>query len=238
MNNQMDDQIDSQPDSQDDQTDSQPDSQMDDNTNLCKYCKNAPIKYRLVLQHDVFCPYCNYLKYKKDKTTMMLCNPDCEGLYWIRDEYLTAKNAKYIEVSYGLEKDECNKCGRRDYPGAIFAGLNENYRVTPTITPDSKLRELCERCGNRPVKYQMSLQHDIVCPHCKHVKYKKHDEKLIVCSTQCSQIQWSPEKYLTAKKDKNIKVIYRIEKDKCDKCKKQDNPSALFAGINKFRISK
>jgi len=92
------------------------------NKKNCQTCKKNPIRYKLYLDEDVKCPHCKHIKYTKKSEKLFLCSTTCPGLYWWPVEYLTPKNTKDTKVIYCLEKDECNKCGKRDFPEALFVG--------------------------------------------------------------------------------------------------------------------
>jgi hypothetical protein len=93
-----------------------------DNIEKCECCRNM-VRYKLVMQEDVKCPYCRYVKYKKYNEKMSLCSTKCDHLYWWPVTYLTDIQDKNIKVTYCLEKDECIKCGRRDFPEVLFSGV-------------------------------------------------------------------------------------------------------------------
>ena len=85
------------------------------------------VAYRLTLDEEVYCPHCNYLKYEKRSQQLNLCDLECEELYcWLVDY---EQKGKEIIASYCLEKDECNQCGRRDFPEVIFKGVTTKEKV-------------------------------------------------------------------------------------------------------------
>jgi hypothetical protein len=91
-------------------------------------------------------------------------------------------------------------------------------------------KKICEVCEERPLRYKLYLDEDVICPHCDYAKYAKKSEKLFVCSTQCPDLYWQPIEYLSKKNEKITKVRYVLEKDECFNCGKRDFPEALFIG--------
>ena len=93
------------------------------NEELCNNCKKKKIKYKLYLKENITCNFCNYVKYKKDCTTLFLCSTKCSDLYWYVEKYISKKNDNDVKIIFSLEKDECFKCGRRDFPCGLFTGI-------------------------------------------------------------------------------------------------------------------
>ena len=94
---------------------------MTDN-NLCETCAINPIRYDLYLTEDIICPYCKTIKHKKNILRLLLCSTKCDGLYWWVSEYITPVGSSNVKIIFCLEKDECIKCGKQDFPEAIFEG--------------------------------------------------------------------------------------------------------------------
>src|ERR1700685_3727755 len=88
----------------------------------CQCCEIENVRYKLALDNQIKCPHCQYIKYNKKDLRLNLCSTQCKSLYWSPVEYLTPKGSKDVKVIYCLEKDECNNCGLRDFPGALFVG--------------------------------------------------------------------------------------------------------------------
>ena len=93
-----------------------------DSIELCECCQKSFVRYKLFLQNEIRCRFCQYLKYKKNGLKLFLCKTNCKSLYWTPDTYLTERGEKNSKITYCLEKDECNKCGKCDYQGGLFAG--------------------------------------------------------------------------------------------------------------------
>ena len=89
---------------------------------LCECCDENPVKYKLKNTSEANCEHCGYLKYKEGSVELNLCDLECDGLYWWVLENKTKKNSKNVSINYCLEKDECSKCGRRDFPVLNFTG--------------------------------------------------------------------------------------------------------------------
>lgn len=91
-------------------------------------------------------------------------------------------------------------------------------------------KNICTVCQKRPLCYKLYLDEDVICPHCEYVKYTKKTTTLFLCSTQCPDLYWYPDEYLSKKNDKITRVNYLLEKDECSSCGKRDYPVALFVG--------
>lgn len=173
-------------------------------------------KYELLLAENIHCEYCNYLKYPANKTKLTLCNLQCSHLYWWPTDSKYDKKNNIIEVNYCIEKDGCMKCGRNDFQDALFIGQKINCY-------------LCQYC-NKDSRYELYLSQDIVCPYCSGIKYKKNHE-LFLCSTQCEKMDWKVKEYLTKKRLKMTKLIYKLESDECKYCHKKSKCEGLFEGL-------
>ena len=67
---------------------------------LCEVCLKEKIRYELRLAENIRCPYCNHLKYKKNKTELNLCSTQCKSLYWCPSEYLSKKKSRDVRIKY------------------------------------------------------------------------------------------------------------------------------------------
>lgn len=95
---------------------------------LCEVCEKKEIKYKLKSKKPVRCPYddCRYLKYNRG-LELNICSTQCEELYCWPEKYLSKKDDPICKVTFCFEKDECNQCGRRDYPSVLFEGPKVVY---------------------------------------------------------------------------------------------------------------
>ena len=180
----------------------------------CETCSSKPARYQLTLTENVYCPHCNYLKYKAGKETMTICDLHCP--YWTPDNCKYDSINKKIEVTYCMEKDECNNCGQRDFPEALFKG-------------SKIIAHNCQYC-NKEARYELELDGTILCPHCNVVKFP-NKMKLFLCSTQCDQLDWSIVEYLTTKKEAKTELIYALENHKCENCGNKDDCLGHFKGM-------
>lgn len=99
---------------------------MSESENKTCHCCSKPLRYKLRLDKSIKCSYCNNLKYKEGYK-LYLCSTQCPNLYWWPAEYLSPKHEIETKIVYCMEKDECSKCGKRDFPSALFVGK----RVVP-----------------------------------------------------------------------------------------------------------
>lgn len=79
-------------------------------TYKCNYCKNKSY-IMLNFKHYNECWCCG--EYKKYDEIIFLCNLNCKHLYSILYNSIIY-NTNKIKATYLIEKDECNKCGRRN----------------------------------------------------------------------------------------------------------------------------
>lgn len=90
----------------------------------CEYCKKKLVVYKLTLDQNVKCPFCKYIKYKKNEHTFSICDENCEGLYWsVSIHNCNKKNNdcdSNTRANVMMEKDECNNCGRIDFPDVSY----------------------------------------------------------------------------------------------------------------------
>lgn len=193
---------------------------------LCGTCHNKNISYCLVNADNIICPHCKYLKYKKNSIKLNLCDIECSALYWWMVEEIS-DDPENIKVSYCLEKNECIKCGKKDFPEELFVG-----KFIGTI-------QYCELCDER-ARYELSNTDDIICSHCNSQKYEKHDHKMILCSTQCPKLLWKNIEYLSPKNSNDVSLIYCVPKDKCNECGKRETINVTFNGkyIGKLKNGK
>lgn len=103
-------------------------------THWCTYCKKNPVKYILDLSEDVVCSRCKHVKYAQGSIFLNICSTLCDGLYWSIDTYLTHKSNPHPKFMFCLEKDECNMCGQRDHPRALFSGIRKNVVKPPHVS--------------------------------------------------------------------------------------------------------
>lgn len=89
---------------------------------LCNCCNEEPLKYKMTNTKDVKCCHCKYIKYTQGAIKLNLCKFECDNLYWWIVDNKTKKNDKNVNVSYCLEKDECDKCGYSDFQSVNFTG--------------------------------------------------------------------------------------------------------------------
>lgn len=179
----------------------------DENNGRC-ICDDEA-NYKLILLEDVYCPYCKYTKYRKNKIILYLCDLKCEELYW-----MVYKNDDDT-VSVLMEKDECNKCGKRDFPDPLFS--------CERIGDFKNNTKICSMCDKNKVKYnKVKFINDVVCPACNTLNYKNNQYIGNICSTKCRHSIWDviSNNYLTSKKSKNTEFLCTIN---CIECKKPMN---------------
>lgn len=181
---------------------------------MCSYCKEKA-KFDLQLGRNIYCEHCNYLKYDTS-TRLVLCDLNCNYLYWYPCGHKFNKSTRKIKVNYVIEKDECSNCGKRDFQEAEFVGKLIYY-------------DLCDFCRDFG-RYKLKLDNDIICPKCKTIKHDQNSINLVICSTQCKKSPWRIVEYLTKKKNTNTKLIYKIENDECSKCKHISDSIGNFSG--------
>jgi len=179
----------------------------------CQVC-DGDARFDLTLNENIHCYKCNTIKYDTTEK-LVLCNLQCPNLYWMLDDYQYDKHTNTIQVIYGMEKDECIKCGVRDIHEGTFVG-----QVIGT--------ETCE-CCEQNARYKLELVDSICCPDCNEIKHEKN-LKLVICSTQCKNLQWKPVEYLTKKRDKDIELIYQIKDDECSSCGSTNDSKGKFVG--------
>lgn len=89
---------------------------------LCKTCNKKEIRYKLKSAEDVICPFCNHIKHPKNSYELALCSTKCDFLYIWVSKYVSKPADTDVKVYFCLEKDECIKCGKRDFPEVLFVG--------------------------------------------------------------------------------------------------------------------
>lgn len=89
--------------------------------NLCQICKIKPAQYDLLSLTDIKCTYCKEIKYVKSSMRLRICDFECGNLCLLLGPMIDSRN---IKVIYSLDKDTCKKCGRKDFPEALFEGIN------------------------------------------------------------------------------------------------------------------
>lgn len=186
-----------------------------DNKN-CSVCKNSKAKIILKLNENVICQYCGHIKYKINEKKMNLCKLNCPNLYWMPENYNYDENTNEFTITFMIEKDDCNNCGKRGLHSAEYIGI---------ITD----RDNCHFCSKN-ARYELQLKHNIHCYICHKIKYSQKSTKLMLCSTQCEKLSWKPIEYLTKKNNDNIKLIYRIKDDSCKKCNEINDSIGIFSG--------
>ena len=82
------------------------------------------------------------------------------------------------------------------------------------------------KCGKN-VRYDLFLKNDIKCAKCNNIKFK-NGLKLNLCSTQCNSTNWSVSNYFTEKTDKNKRIEFKSNNDKCENCGNFDCDTGLF----------
>ena len=179
----------------------------------CELCKKAAC-YQLFNETGIKCPHCKCMKFKKHEIKLTLCNIECSELYWCPEKIISL-DANNVKVIYCLEKDECIKCGKRDYPSILFKG--------------KYIGSYCEYCDDF-ARYKLCNKSDILCSQCDGIKYEKGDKQLILCSTQCQKMSWKPVDYLSKKKCMDTIVEYSLTNDKCPFCKSREDTMAIFEG--------
>ena len=165
----------------------------------CQLCKQEA-QFDLQLSKNIYCVHCGYLKYDTDEK-LVLCQLECPYLYWWTTDHKYNNKTNIITVDYCMEKDECNKCGKRDFQEAPFTGLHIN-------------QEICDFC-NKHARYKFKLNDDIYCVDCNKIIHDKNT-KLNLCSTQCDKNPWKVVEYLSKKKNTNVKLICQISNDNCE----------------------
>jgi hypothetical protein len=76
-------------------------------------------QYLLFIQEIIECSHCEAPLYTKD-FQLAICGKKCKALYWHIDEWKVTGNN--VEADIFMEDSECDHCGQRNDPNAIFRG--------------------------------------------------------------------------------------------------------------------
>jgi hypothetical protein len=137
---------------------------------------------------------------------------------------------EYEEVEKEEIEDEDEEEVYEEVEDEVEENENEEEVEEETVNNNNAKLNKCECCEKKLVRYELTLDEDIYCPHCNYLKHKKGLEILRLCSTKCSELYWFVDKYFTPKDSFFTKVRYCLEKDGCINCGRRDFPSAIFVG--------
>lgn len=170
----------------------------------CNVCEANDAVYELILEEDVECPFCGYIKYTKGDDKIILCSTECKNLYW----WITI--GKNNEADVMMEKDECNRCGKRDFPCVRYSykiigtlpkvNNKKSFRKKRISLPVNQTK--CLICNKKKIRYMDCKIMDLVqCTNieCNLINYMKDHPLPCMCSTKCTGSPWNNDmnEYLT-----------------------------------------
>jgi hypothetical protein len=129
----------------------------------CEYCKKNLVVYKLILDQNVKCPFCKCIKYKKNEHTFSICDENCKGLYWsvsfppVRNNKNNDPKINTPHAIVMMEKDECNNCGRIDFPDVSY-----RYEIVGEIHKNTKNNKVpLERALREGVPVKRALREEV-----------------------------------------------------------------------------
>jgi len=153
------------------------------------------------------------IAYTHGDDKIILCDTECKNLYWS----ITLGSDNVANVM--MEKSECNRCGRMDFPCVRYnykiigivkpkKNMNNNNNVNKNKNKNKNKKKMikrtislpshglrCKMCNKKKIRYtDCKIMNMVQCTDCNTINYLKDHQLSDTCSAKCIGSVWDNQR--------------------------------------------